>query len=98
MRTWIKIVVATAVTFPLLGNPLATAQVAGATTVMPDALCDYCKDYTDNATAAGPVRSAYRPGVGYAPDLNPSLASVHGAKKHEPGLKTVTTPLEVRRN
>jgi hypothetical protein len=31
----------------------------------PDKLCDYCKDYTDAATATDPVRSTFRPGTGY---------------------------------
>jgi hypothetical protein len=77
MRTSFKIVVASTVAFPLLGNPLATAQVAGATTVVPDTLCDYCKDYTDEATAAGDVRSTYRPGTGYARE--PETAATPGA-------------------
>ena len=28
--------------------------------------CDYCADYTDAAVAAGPIRTAYQVGIGYA--------------------------------
>ena len=36
-----------------------------ATSGRSDDLCDYCKDFTDAATAIAPIRSAYHPGHGY---------------------------------
>jgi hypothetical protein len=54
---------------------------------VPDVLCDYCKDFTDYATEAGTVRSAYRPGIGYAAE--DKAASVQPREKEEAGLQIV---------
>jgi hypothetical protein len=57
---------------PLLVLSLATSHLLGVAVkaeeppAAPDELCDYCKDYTDRANSADDVRSAYRPGRGYA--------------------------------
>ena len=36
--------------------------------VAPDALCDYCGDFTDAGVGAGTVRTTYQVGIGYADD------------------------------
>jgi hypothetical protein len=69
MRAWLKIAGTILVAGPIavFFSASATAQaLSDVTAVLPDTLCDYCKDFTDAATSAGAVRSAYRPGVGYA--------------------------------
>jgi hypothetical protein len=67
MQTPLKFVAAALLVLPLVSFslPTAMAQTAG-TPATPDPLCDYCKDYTDTGVSAGSVRSAYRPGTGYA--------------------------------
>ena len=62
--------VATALLVAALGIPVigaASAQPADSPpSVAIEPMCDYCADYTDAATATSAVRSAYRPGTGYA--------------------------------
>lgn len=31
-----------------------------------EVFCDYCADFTDQRTAAGPIKTAYQVGIGYA--------------------------------
>ena len=69
------------------GSAIAQAPVsAGA--AEPDLLCDYCRDFTDAALATGPVRSAYRPGVGYAEPTN-AMASLQRQEQQEHDLRVV---------
>jgi hypothetical protein len=92
MGTWSKIAAASLLASPigLLGNPSAIAQVPGdAFAALPDTLCDYCKDFTDKATAAGPVRSTYRPGAGYASEPRGESTLVRPAERQELGLEIV---------
>ena len=69
MKTHTKLV-ATALLVAALGIPgIGAASAQSAASASPEAiepLCDYCADYTDAATATSTVRSAYRPGTGYA--------------------------------
>ena len=91
MKTWSRIAVAALIAWPFacLSNTSVTAQVADALTVVPDTLCDYCKDFTDPATATGAVRSAYRPGLGYAAEPESTAASVPPVEKKGDGLQVV---------
>jgi hypothetical protein len=60
---------AKSVLFPLLVLALAILNTPRASAAdgqeAQDSLCDYCKDYTDAAATADPVRSTFRPGIGY---------------------------------
>ncbi len=78
MKTWLKIAVAALVTLAvailLIGT--VSAQTANPEpAAAADPFCDYCKGYTDAATAAEAPRSAYRPGVGYAAGPNGQAAA-----------------------
>ena len=69
MKTRMNPVAAALLCVPLaaLGIGAASAQTAdSAVSAAMDPMCDYCADYTDAAASVGMVRSAYRPGVGYA--------------------------------
>jgi hypothetical protein len=89
MGTWSKIAAASLLASPigLLGNPSALAQEPG--DALPDTLCDYCKDFTDKATAAGPVRSTYRPGAGYPSEPRGEATLARPAERQELGLEIV---------
>lgn len=65
MSTWPRIAFVVLCVWSLDTSAEASAQETVSVAV-PDTLCDYCRDFTDGATAAGNVRTAYRPGVGYA--------------------------------
>jgi hypothetical protein len=77
----------------ILGNGSVTAQVAGAATVVPDTLCDSCKDFTDAAPTTDCVRSAYRPGIGYATEPEHNVAFLLPPDKDEADLKLVEKKL-----
>jgi hypothetical protein len=71
-------------------TPAATAQMREpVTTLQPDDLCDYCKDFTDAAVTGGPVRSAYRPGEGYATEGEHGTASVEPGDRQQSGVRMV---------
>jgi hypothetical protein len=65
MVTWPRIAFVILCAWSLETSAEAFAQETVSVAV-PDTLCDYCRDFTDGATATGNVRTAYRPGVGYA--------------------------------
>jgi len=67
MKAWLKLIpialVATVTGLPSIEVAVADAPAPVAAV---EPFCDYCKDYTDAAAAAGAQPSAYRPGAGYA--------------------------------
>jgi hypothetical protein len=75
MNTALKFVVASllALQFAAINFQTAAAQTVEAAPA--DSLCDYCKDYTDAATSAGNIRSAYRPVTGYSADREAAAAN-----------------------
>jgi hypothetical protein len=96
VKAWFKIVTAGLLAAPIAtiaGAPL-TAQVWGdVNAALPDTLCDYCKDFTDAANA-GPIRSSYRPGVGYATERQDEAAFLEARERQEAGLKLVARQVE----
>ena len=83
MRTWSTLAAASLLA-SLTGNLTAMAQVPdAASAALPDSLCDYCKDFTDQATAAAPVRSTYLPGRGYISQPQSQLGSVRPVERQE---------------
>lgn len=75
MKTTLKIAAAALLTLAVVVLLVGTtaAQTAKPEASM-DAFCDYCKDYTDAATAAETPLTAYRPGVGYAAEKDQAAA------------------------
>jgi hypothetical protein len=90
MGTFFKFAFTALVLSPLAVVGNATAQTLGSpVSVQPDVLCDYCKDFTDAATAVGPVRSAYRPGTGYAEEQEKNVAPIQSHVQQVPELRVV---------
>jgi hypothetical protein len=78
MKAWLKIAATVLGAGPIaifFSISVSAQALSDVTAVLPDTLCDYCKDFTDAATSAGAVRSAYRPGVGYATEPHFSKGS-----------------------
>jgi hypothetical protein len=73
--------------------PLAAQVWDDMNAALPDTLCDYCKDFTDAANA-GPVRSSYRPGVGYATERQDEAAFLQDQERQERGLRLVARQVE----
>jgi hypothetical protein len=78
MSTCARLFAALLFAAPLAAFHVGTAAAQSADAAMSAAaepFCDYCKDYTDAATSAGVVRSAYRPGAGYAAEPQDQAAT-----------------------
>lgn len=58
-----------------LGVQSAAAEPADAMAAV-ERMCDYCADYTDAATSAGVVQTAYQAGMGYTATTEKAAASV----------------------
>jgi hypothetical protein len=95
MKIWLRLAAAALLTVVIglilvgaVGAQPANPEAAAAA----DPFCDYCKDFTDAATASEPPRSAYRPGVGYAAE--PRKGAVIEAPRpiEEPGLRLLGSP------
>ena len=75
MMTPLKVVAAALSLMPLLSIAIpAMAETAERPGM--DALCDYCRDYSDLGVLAGSVRSDYRPGTGYAAEPEQTAAAM----------------------
>jgi hypothetical protein len=67
--------IAAVIAFGWARGPLA-AEAAGAESA-DQALCEYCRDFTDAAVGAGTVKTSYRVGIGYADaEANPPTPSM----------------------
>jgi hypothetical protein len=73
--------------------PLAAQVWDDVSAALPDTLCDYCKDFSDAANA-GPVRSSYRPGVGYATERQDQAAFLQEQERQKSGLRLVARQVE----
>jgi hypothetical protein len=95
MKPCLKLIV-----IALLSGPFVAFEVSAVAgqTVSPepsagvDALCDYCKDYTDAAAAAGSQRSAYRPGTGYAAEPENEVAAAELRRQEVAKLRIRQSP------
>jgi hypothetical protein len=78
MSTWLKlaaIALLCAIIAVLLVRGASAQTTNSEAASAADQFCDYCKDFTDEATAADAPRSAYRPGSGYAPEPQKDAAT-----------------------
>lgn len=64
-----------AMLMPIAVSPCSLASEPGLPSTTVDLACDYCGDFTDQATAHGLVQTAWRPGGGY-PDRTAMSSSV----------------------
>jgi hypothetical protein len=82
------------ITVLLAGFGPAAAQTADPAKSTPaDPICDYCKDYTDNALADGPVRSAYKPGIGYVAEPDTEVLASNQKRQEDAGSPGSPGPL-----
>ena len=95
MKTWLKIAVAALVTLAvaiLLVGTVSAQTVNPEPAAAADPFCDYCKDYTDAATAAEAPRTAYRPGIGYAAQPNEQAAAEKSRLEEVARLRLLQVP------
>lgn len=86
-----KFIAAMLLASPLVGLGLPTAKAASPdAAIAAEQLCDYCGDYSDAATSAGKVRTAYQVGVGYAAIAGDRTAASVAAKQDQIGLQLLT--------
>ena len=96
MQAWLKITAMVLLVGPVavIRDGSATAQAMDdSAAAFPEMLCDYCKDFTDSASNAGPVRSSYRPGEGYATESPGEGVFFQAPEEQASGVKFVQRQL-----
>ncbi len=77
MHTRFTLLAAVLIASPLLALAVQSAAAEPAEAMAAaERMCDYCADYTDAATSAGVVQTAYQAGLGYTATTEKAAASV----------------------